>query len=454
MSTTHDLMQDLQRGNIGRREFIARALALGVSLSGIEAILQSCGGSSSGTPGATSITWSTFGSASELDRFTKFTTDFNSKHPNIQAQLVPIPSAADYPAKILTELTSHTAADVFQAGDQDIARYIKANLVLELTSLLTGPKSQSKPDDFYPGLWGTAKTPDGKIYGVPTDCNSWILWVNKSVLQQAGVTTMPSDLYTQGQWNRNAFQSMIQQVHSKGQYGYILDDLDYVLYSWVTSNGGTVYDNNGNGKFVANQDPKAVEAFQWLENNIRAKNITFGGTLPKGQGTDLSFMAKQVAFISAGRWYLPEFKQVGSGLAYDIVPFPPNTGKKIEPAEVGVGYLVINAATKHPNEAFEFLTNYVSVAGQTFRLSGGGNALPALKGADQVVLQGNDPAHAQIFLDTRNIGYAPPASQSRSPGLESDLLTVLDNIWFKGADVQTTLNKAAALANSQIASGS
>ena len=42
MSDMHDLKQDLLTGKIGRRDFIARALMLGVSLSGIEAILQSC----------------------------------------------------------------------------------------------------------------------------------------------------------------------------------------------------------------------------------------------------------------------------------------------------------------------------------------------------------------------------------------------------------------------------
>jgi multiple sugar transport system substrate-binding protein len=54
---------------------------------------------------------------------------------------------------------------------------------VDLAPLLSGPNSQSKPDDFYPGLWGVAKTPDGKIYGVPVDCNRLILWVNTSVLQ-------------------------------------------------------------------------------------------------------------------------------------------------------------------------------------------------------------------------------------------------------------------------------
>jgi multiple sugar transport system substrate-binding protein len=331
-----------------------------------------------------------------------------------------------------------------------VAQLTKDKTVVELTPLLNGSSSAEKPDDFYSGLWGAAKTPDGKIYGVPVDCNPIVLWVNKSVLQNAGVTTLPNDLYAQGKWTRDAFQSMIEQVHSKGQYGYILDDWDLVWYSWVSTNGGTVYDNNGNGKFVAHQDSKAVEAFKWLSDNVRAKNIIFAGTLPKGQGTDLSFMAKQAAFVAAGRWYLPEFKQVKSSLAYDVVPVPATTGKPIEPAGVALAYMVLNNQSKYQDQAFQFLTNFVSAAGQTFRLSGGGNAVPSIKGPDQVVLQGNDPAHAQVFLDTRNIGYALPASESRVAGLQTDIQNAIDAIWFKNADVQATLSKVAAMVNSRI----
>ena len=98
MGTTQDLMQDFQRGKIDRRQFIVRAFALGVSLSGIEAILQSCGGGAAS--GATTVTWSTWGNPGELDRFNKFTSDFNTKHTKVQAQLIPIPSSTDYPAKI------------------------------------------------------------------------------------------------------------------------------------------------------------------------------------------------------------------------------------------------------------------------------------------------------------------------------------------------------------------
>ncbi len=72
--------------------------------------------------------------------------------------------------------------------------------------------------------------------------------------------------------------------------------------------------------------------------------------------------------------------------------------KKIEPAAVSTAYMVLNKNTKYPNEAYQFLSEFVSKEGQIFRLQGGGNAVPSVANADQVVLEGNLPQHAKYFF--------------------------------------------------------
>ncbi|MGV2686840.1 extracellular solute-binding protein, partial [Clostridium perfringens] len=131
---------------------------------------------------------------------------------------------------------------------------------------------------------------------------------------------------------------------------------------------------------------------------VKSKNITFSGTLPKGQGGDAMFMSNQVGFVAAGRWYLPLFKK-NQGLEYDVVTWPTNTGNKIEPAGIPTAYMVMNKASKNKEAAYTFFSEYVSKEGQRFRLQGGGNAVPAVQGTDEVVLEGNLPEHAQLFLD-------------------------------------------------------
>ncbi|HEU5016172.1 MAG TPA: sugar ABC transporter substrate-binding protein [Roseiflexaceae bacterium] len=450
---------------ISRRRFLGTAAT---GLSGL--VLAACGSSSGGsqtggssnasgsTGGATAaagagggetqitsglkldgaqIKWSTWGNPGEIQRFKEFTDEFN-KETGANAQLIPIPNDG-YQQKILTQLSGGTAPDVFYAGAEYMGQMIASNKIIDLTERLNGPNSQSKPSDFSDGLWGGAKTADGKIYGVTVDCNPMVFWYNKQLLQDAGITTMPADMQKDGKWTWQAFQDMCKQVVAKGKRGFILENWYGPLWGWATTNGGKVWDGD---KFVANEDAKTKEGFKFVQDNLQSKLFTYSGSLPKGQGIDAMFLSQQVAFITAGRWLLPVFKKA-TNLQYDIVPWPTNTGKKIEPAPIPTAYMVQNASAANPDQAFAFLTNFVSKNGQIFRLQGGGNAVPAIKGADQVVSEGNNPPNWQAFLDAREIGYAEWAQQASISGLDNDINTTLDAVWLKGGDIDATFNQIA-----------
>ena len=393
----------------------------------------------------TTIKWSTWGNPGEIDRFKAFTDDFNKRTPNIKAELVPIPNDG-YDAKMLTQLSSGTAPDKFYSGDGAIGKLIATKTVTDLTETLKGAKSKSKPDDFFPGLWGASKTADGKLYGVTVDCNPMVLWYNKKLLQDAGVSQMPADLAKAGQWDWKAFQSILDQLVAKGKRGYIHENWWGLNYLWATTNGGKVYDG---GKFVASTDPKTIDSFQFIYDNLQKKTFTYSGSLPKGQGIDAMFMSQQAGFIAAGRWLLPVFKK-NNGLDFDIVTYPTNTGKTVEPARIPTAYAVINAKSPNQDAAFAFLTDFVSKDGQTFRLQGGGNAVPSVRGADTVVSEDNVPPNWKALTDAREVGYAQWAEVASVPGLSGDMAKVFDELWLQGGDVKATLNKAADLANSKL----
>jgi multiple sugar transport system substrate-binding protein len=438
-------------------KFMSRRKFLRTAAAGIAGItLAACGSSGgggaqpagggaeapaagSGSGSVPTVKWSTWGNPGEIERFKQYTDDFNKRTPNIKAELVPLPNDG-YEAKMLTQLSGGTAPDMFYAGDGTIGKLIENKTVTELTSLLDGPASKSKPADFYDGLWGAAKTADGKIWGVTVDCNPMVLWFNKKLLQEAGITTMPTDLQKDGKWTWTAFTDMTKQLVAKEKRGLIIEYWWAPIYSWVTTNGGKVFDGEN---YVAASDAKAVEGFKFIADNLANKNFTYSGSLPKGQGVDAMFMSQQVGFVGAGRWLLPVFKK-NAGLDFDFVTYPTNTGKKIEPAGIPTAYAVLNAKSANPDAAFALLTDFVSKEGQTFRLTGGGNAVPSIKGADAVVSEGNLPPSWQMILDAREVGYALWPAQASVPGLGDDINKILDELWLKGGDVNATLEKVGA----------
>jgi multiple sugar transport system substrate-binding protein len=107
---------------------------------------------------------------------------------------------------------------------------------------------------------------------------------------------MPADTYEAGNWNWETFQSILDAVTESGKRGLVLDGWWALRYSWVTNNGGAIY---ADGQFVAHEDPKSLEAFQWLADNIASENIAFAGSLPEGQGGDAMFMSGQLGFTGS-----------------------------------------------------------------------------------------------------------------------------------------------------------
>ncbi|HEX6291190.1 MAG TPA: hypothetical protein VFZ66_18545 [Herpetosiphonaceae bacterium] len=396
------------------------------------------GGEASAALKGAALKWSTWGTPGEIERFKQFTDEWNNR-TGAKAELIPLPT--DYEGKLLTQLSGGTGPDIFYSGDSTLSKLVASNLIVDLTERVSGPTSKSKPEEFYEGTWGPAKTADGKIYGMPVDCNPLVFWYNKKILQEAGVTTLPADLYKESKWTWDALTAMLEQVVATGKRGLIFENWWGPNWAWVTTNGGKVFDGN---TFVAADDAKAKEALQFVLDNLSAKTFTYSGSLPKGQGLDAMFLSQQTAFIAAGRWYLPTFKKAAS-IEADIVPYPTNTGKKIEPAPLGAAYLVQNVKAANQDAAFAFLTDFVSRDGQIFRLKGGGNALPSIKGADEVVSEDNLPPNWQAFIDAREVGYAIWSGLANYPGLTDEINRTLDEVWLNGGEVDATLQKIAGI---------
>ncbi len=422
-----------------RRRFVGASALAAASLSGFRIPLV-------GAQDSVEVTWTSWGNTGEVANLRSFTDDFNKSQSAIKAKYTPIPTDG-YDAKLLTQLNGGTAPDLFYAGDGQVSTMVKNAVVADLTERLSSDASKSKPEQFAGDLWGPAKSTDGRLFGVPVDCNPLVIWYNKKLLQEAGVTEMPADTYEAGNWTWDTFQSILDKVQESGKRGFVLSDWWALRYSWVTNNGGTIY---ADGKFVANEDPKSMEAFKWLADNIAAEKIAFSGSLPEGQGDDAMFMSAQLAFVSLGRWGLPLFRE-NKNLDYDIVPYPTNTGKKIEPSGVAVAYWMMNAKAKNPDQAFAFYTHFVSPEGQQGRLDTGGNAVPSIEGVEEVVLSDDLPEHRQFFLDARDVGYGPLASEAGTPGLSDKIDDLFSKLWLDGGDVKTALDTIAQTTNTMIA---
>lgn len=388
----------------------------------------------------TRIVWSTWGNPEELGRFDEFNAEFMARNPDIEVVLQPVPSYSEYHSKLLAQLISKTAPDLFYVGDDNIGKFVDSGVLLALDDRLAAPDSAIHYDDFLPGLFGAAQK-DGVTYGIPVDDNPDVLWYDKQALAAAGITEDPAELAANGEWTIEVFLGMMDKLREAGMTGAMFWNYWATHWSWVSANGGTIFDETG--AFILPDDPDSVAALETLAARFQDGSFALADTMPEGDSADNKFVTHKAGFFSQGRYTIGTVKSVGEEDSYDIVRWPTVDGQP-RPTGVAAAYLGINRDSPNADAAWRFYQDFLSVDGQKFRLSGGGNAVPSIKGADDVVLEGY-PAHAQTFLDVRDIGFVDPAPEARVPGLSSDISAAMQQMYEGKVGVPDTVAAISAL---------
>ncbi|WP_438853345.1 ABC transporter substrate-binding protein [Agromyces sp. M3QZ16-3] len=416
-----------------------RLLAVG-AIGAMTVGLAACSGGGGGSDEDT-VVWSTWGTPEELTRFEEFNDEFMKRHPDITVELQPVASYGDYHSKLLAQLTSGTAPDVFYIGDDKIGQFVDADVLLPLSERMASDASETHPDDFFPGLFGAAET-DGEIYAAPNDSNPDVLWYDRQALEAAGITEDPATLAENGEWTTEKYLEMNDALADAGLIGSMFWNYWATHYSWISAQGGTAYDESG--AFVGNDDATTVDAVETLGGYFQDGTFVVADTMPEGAGADSVFVTHKAGFFSQGRYTIGTVSSAGEQDGYDIVRWPTPDGQAA-PTGVATSYLAINGKTDAPDAAFTFWTEFLSAEGQVFRLSGGGNAVPSIAGADEVVLEDGYPAHAQTFLDMRDVGFEDYAPEARVPGLSTDISDLFLKLYEGKSDAQSTLDAVADL---------
>ena len=438
---------------VSRRNFLAGTAAAAVSGG---ALLAGCGSGQGAGPGGQAggeggggdaaagrggaVTWGSWANPGEAERFRKVSKDYEAEYgTQITFQIV----TGDYNSKLLTQLAGGSAPDAFYVSTEGAAKLIESNNLTDLTEFAGKPESPVKIENFYPGLLPWTQS-EGKTFGLPVDCNPLVFWFNRDMLGAAGISQNPVQLHEAGTWNRDALDDFLTKIKASGRRGLVIAGEWAYWLSWMTTFGGKPIDDEAN-KAVFNEDPKSMETLEWIFDGMASENITYGGSLPKGQGIDALFYAQQLASVQMGRWILPNLKKLK--FSYDIAPYPSEDGKTIMPVNIPVASMGVNAKAKDPDAALWWTARYVSVDGQKARLSGGGNAVPSIPGAEEVVTEGNLPEHASYWNEVAKHGYAIPEAIASKPQVAANINSEIDKVVKSGADAKTFADKICAFIN-------
>ncbi len=409
------------------------------------------GGDSADTGEKPELSFTSWANTGEIEVLGKAVSAYNELQDAVTVVFEPT-GGDGYETKLITSLAGGTAQDVFYVGDGYIGKLVNDGTIADLTDFMASEDSYVSVDDFEDGMWGAARTADGKIYGISVDCNPRLLYYSPTMFADLGIKT-PQEYFDEGAWTVDAWTTINDELNAAGKTGYLFGGDANAVYSVVGMFGGSVWQDDGaTYKF----DEKAVEALNYAADQMANGNWAYSGLLPEGQGEDASFMSQQAGFIAAGKWQTPTF--FGSDIDHDYIPFPSEDGTEFPPQQIHAAYMSVKDASELKEEAMKFATYYCGIDGQTVRLESTdgvtpGNAIPSVLGADEVATAVAVPEHVSYLLDVRSTGWVlggAEYSDSQYPGLSDDLKALLEEIWVNGETVDTILPQLEEKAQSYI----
>ncbi|MEW6927196.1 ABC transporter substrate-binding protein [Trueperella pyogenes] len=421
-ATLHTCLQipnsDISQGGEMKNRNLRKVLAFSLGAALTAGMLSACSGSSNGSDGKGTVTWSTWGTPDELKVFEQFNAEFEKRHPNIKINFQPVASYSDYHSKLNTQLTSGTAPDVFYVGDDQIANLVAKGALEPIDSYIEGTDSPISLADFSESIYQVAQL-RGQTYGLPNDVNADAFWYDKQALATAGITDDPAELAANDSWTTERFFKMADALQSANMTGAAFWNYWSTTDSIIVSQGGKVYDETG--QYAANTDSTSVKALEQWAQRFADGQFAVADTMPAGQDPDTLFAQHKLGFLVQGRYTIASIEGAGNSTEdYDVVRWPTPDGKAA-PSGVASSFLAINKNAADKDAAFIFFSEFLSKDGQTLRLSNNGNALPSIAGIDEIVTSTNKPTHVGSLIDMRDMGFSNFRIEAAVPGLSQQI---------------------------------
>ena len=224
-----DLMHRLLEGRIGRREFIQRALAAGVSVAAVGAAL----GASPRRASAQDPTPVTFIGPENPEAFDPVLAGFHAEHPDVRVTYNNYPF--DQLETILTSRfsTQDASFDVYTIDQSRVAARAARGHLVDITDQVGDFKGKVLEAQYVTSLY------QDRVYCLPVWTSLQTLYYNADLLETAGV--QPPSIDPQQRWTWEQTVEAAKQAQGAGaQYGLIFEQVNryYQLQPLPESAGG------------------------------------------------------------------------------------------------------------------------------------------------------------------------------------------------------------------------
>lgn len=418
---------------IAQRRFAAAAAAAAAAALLAAGCSSSPGSGSSSSGGVVHLSMLTGFTGPDEPSYQALIKEFNATHPNIQVTMTVEPWATvgqKLPASWATGQGPDLATPSSDPGS--IFNYIKTNSVLDLSSAAGTGASQIDTAAF-PSSVKSAFTVGGKLYAVPANLATLVLYYNKDMFAKAGISGPPK---TEADFIADAKKLTLTSGGKASQYGLSLADNNTIqmwpILQWMS--GGDIIGKNNCA--VINNAASVAALTQWSQLVMQNQISPVGQT---GADADTLFSSRKAAMEINGPWAADGYKSAGINLGIAEVP----VGSAGPVTLASTVPLMIERTTPHPAQAEEFLAWYTGKTAQEKFSQVSGfppsrtDLTSAVSGNPTVSVFAAALPYARLYL----------AGQPNATQIDSDVYVPLIQKITRGANVQSSANTAAAQIN-------
>lgn len=291
-----------------------------------------------------SITWM-MAIGADKDRYEALVAAFHAAHPEIRVRIIWVPGG-EYQTKFKTLAAAGTPPDIFMTGDVWVAYLLP--FLMDVTDLVERDAAEIDLPDYFPEVLSAIKH-RGRFYFLPNTLNISLLYYNKTLFDQAGVS-YPTDAWTWDDYVRAGVE--LTRELSEGDQRIWGADLvsgwwgEWLIY--VRQSGGRMFNDDCTQCLL--DSPEAIRGMQFYYDLVFRHKMA----ARPGYGPSTGFSSGTLGMVyggHTGNWR--EYNQI-PGLDWDIQVLPKGPAGR-SGGEIAMGAYGISKDCRDREAAWTFL---------------------------------------------------------------------------------------------------
>ncbi|MGN0405526.1 MAG: ABC transporter substrate-binding protein, partial [Bariatricus sp.] len=294
------------------------------------------------------ISWCSWGSDAEIEYNQKLSELFMETHPGTTVNFEAL--NGDYATDVETRYIGGQSPDVIYGHPSTLLKWMQEGMLMDISDIYEENDFLWDEDHYMTNTYSLFQY-DGKYFGTVAGADTFVLFYNKTKLDEAGLdyptadTTWEELAEMAEKTTKRDADGVPTSLGLSNSFGY------YNFFPILYAHGGKFLDDMNNPTKVVFDSPETVEALRWLQNTTNGGDFS-----PKGEdGTYLTggFAAGEYTFHISGVYDIVYMTGI-QDFEWDIAPVPQSSKTEGDTAILTAGYAV-SSQTENPDLAKEFV---------------------------------------------------------------------------------------------------